>query len=193
MVSWFYVTLCTEKSEITMNSNHHIIITGFMGSGKTTVARALAHIMGRDLLDLDQAIAQQEGRSAKEIIEQDGEPSFREIETRTLGELLANGLPSVIALGGGAWTLEQNRQLIDESDGTTVWLDAPFDLCWERILSSGGERPLARDERQARMLYAERRPLYALAQVRVLIEDKATDNIAAEIAHALGLAKPRQR
>jgi shikimate kinase len=159
-----------------------------MGSGKTTVARALADILRRELLDLDQVIAKQEGRTAGEIIEQDGEPSFRETETRSLREVLKNSLPGVVALGGGAWTLERNRKLIDESGGITVWLDAPFDLCWQRILNSGAERPLARDEDQARMLYAERRPVYALAQLRVLIEDKATDNIAAEIAQSLGLA-----
>lgn len=176
-----------------MNSSHHIIITGFMGSGKTTVARALADILGRELLDLDQVIAEQEGRSAKEIIEQDGEPSFREIETRTLGEVLKNSLPGVVALGGGAWTLERNRQLIDEGDGITVWLDAPFDLCWERILASGGERPLARDEGQTRMLYAERRPLYALAQLCVLIDDKASGDIATEIAQALKTQSPRRQ
>ena len=170
-----------------MNSRRHIIITGFMGSGKTTVARALADILGRELLDLDQVIAEQEGRTATEIIEQDGEHSFREIETRTLREILENSLPGVVALGGGAWTIERNRQLIDESEAITVWLDAPFHLCWERIVGSGGDRPLARDEGQARKLYAERRPLYALAQLSVLIENKNTDNIAAEIAQALGL------
>jgi shikimate kinase len=176
-----------------MNSKHHIIITGFMGSGKTTVARALAEILGRELLDLDQVIAEQEGRTARGIIEQDGESSFREIETRSLREVLKKNLPGVVALGGGAWTLERNRQLIDESDGITVWLDAPFDLCWERILTSRGERPLARDEDQTRMLYAERRPVYALAQFRVLIEGKATDNIAAEIAQTLKTESPRRQ
>lgn len=183
----------TEQTKITMNSKHHIIITGFMGSGKTTVARALAEILGRELLDLDQVIAEQEGRTARGIIEQDGESSFREIETRSLREVLKKNLPGVVALGGGAWTLERNRQLIDESDGITVWLDAPFDLCWERILTSRGERPLARDEDQTRMLYAERRPVYALAQFRVLIEGKATDNIAAEIAQTLKTESPRRQ
>jgi shikimate kinase len=169
-----------------MKSAGHIIITGFMGSGKSTIARRLAFILGREMLDLDHMIAGQVGRTAQEIIEQDGEDSFREIETQTLRDVLANSFPGVIALGGGAWTIERNRKLVQQHGGTTVWLDAPFDLCWERILRSGGGRPLARDQAQARMLYARRRPLYALAQLRLEVaSNKSTDNIAAEIAQAL--------
>jgi shikimate kinase len=169
-----------------MNNDRHIIITGFMGSGKTTIARRLAVILDREMLDLDHVVAEQLGRTAQEIIEQDGEDSFREIETQTLRDVLAKSFPAVIALGGGAWTIETNRKLIQQHGGTTVWLDASFDLCWERILRSGGGRPLARDEERARMLYAERRPLYALAQLRVDVgSHKSTDNISAEIAQGL--------
>lgn len=169
-----------------MNNSRHIIITGFMGSGKTTVARGLAHILGCGMLDLDQVIAEQEGRTAKEIIEQDGEDSFREIETRNLRDVLESSLPGVIALGGGAWTLERNRNLIDQHNCLTVWLDAPFELCWDRIISSGSGRPLARDEAQAQMLYAERRQQYALAKLHIrVVANKSTDNISAEIAQAL--------
>lgn len=169
-----------------MNSSRHIIITGFMGSGKTTVARALARILSRELMDVDHVIAEQEGRTAKEIIEQDGEESFREVETRILRAVLENGPTGVIALGGGAWTLERNRNLINQHGCVTVWLDASFELCWERILLSGGSRPLARDEGQARMLYAERRRQYALAKLHVrAAADKSTDEISAEIAQRL--------
>ena len=127
-----------------MKSTTHIIITGFMGSGKTTIARELALLMGREMLDLDHVIAEAEGRTAKEIIEQDGEDSFREIETRSLGEVLENSVPGVIALGGGAWTFERNRNLVIQHGGVTVWLDATFELCWKRIIGSGGGRPASR-------------------------------------------------
>ena len=157
-----------------------------MGSGKTTIARRLALILGRQMLDLDHVIAEQQGRTAQQIIEEDGEEWFREIETGRLLEVLENSLPRVIALGGGAWTIERNRKLINQHDCVTVWLDVPFELCWDRILRSGGGRPLARDEAQARTLYDERRPLYALAQLRVEVAaNKSTDNISAEIARAL--------
>jgi shikimate kinase len=173
-----------------MNTDRHIIITGFMGSGKSTIARQLALILDRELVDLDHTIAAQVGRTAQEIIEQDDEDSFREIETRTLCGVLEKSFPAVIALGGGAWTIGRNRNLIQQHGGITIWLDAPFELCWERILISGGGRPLARDEAQARMLYAERRPVYALARVHVeVVATKSSDNISAEIAVALGLDK----
>ena len=169
-----------------MKSSSHIIITGFMGSGKTTIARRLALILGHQMLDLDHVIAEQQGRTAQQIIEEDGEEWFREIETGRLLEVLENSLPRVIALGGGAWTIERNRKLINQHDCVTVWLDVPFELCWDRILRSGGGRPLARDEAQARTLYDERRPLYALAQLRVEVAvNKSTDNISAEIAQAI--------
>jgi shikimate kinase len=169
-----------------MNSSRHIVITGFMGSGKTTIARGLARILGCEMLDLDHVIAEREGRTAREIIEQDGEESFREVETRILREVLENSSMVVIALGGGAWTLERNRNLINKLGCVTVWLDAPFELCWERILLSGSSRPLAREEGQARMLYAERRPKYALAKLPVrLVANRSTDEISAEVAERL--------
>jgi shikimate kinase len=169
-----------------MDNSRHIIITGFMGSGKTTVARALARILGCELLDLDQRIAEEEGRTAKEIIERDGEDSFRNVETERMRDALASGCACVIALGGGAWTLERNRDLINHHGAVTVWLDAPFKVCWDRILRSGGDRPLARDEEQASALFAERKPLYALANLRIPVAaGDSTDNISAKIARAL--------
>lgn len=169
-----------------MNSSRHIIITGFMGSGKTTIARGLARILGCEMLDLDHVMAEREGRTAREIIEQDGEESFREVETRIMCEVLENSPMGVIALGGGAWTLERNRNLINKHGCVTVWLDAPFELCWERILLSGSSRPLARDEGQARLLYAERKPQYALAKLRIrLVGHRSSDEISAEIAERL--------
>src|SRR5688572_45892 len=123
-----------------------IVIAGFMGSGKTTVARALANLLGCEALDLDESIAEDQQRSPKEIIEQAGEDRFREIETRALAELLSRAAGVVVALGGGTWTLPANRKLLTEHRAITIWLDAPFELCWNRIEASGQKRPLAPSE-----------------------------------------------
>ena len=145
-----------------------IIITGFMGAGKTTIANALARELGCDALDLDDVIVEVEGRNARTIIDEDGELPFREVETRALRELLEHRTARVIALGGGAWTIERNRALIDEHACLTVWLDAPFDLCWQRIIRDRDtDRPFARDEQAAQTLFTTRQKIYGLAYLRV--------------------------
>src|SRR5712664_1130732 len=102
-------------------SSKPVLIKGFMGSGKTTVANALAGLLNCPAIDLDQLITAREKRSPREIIEQDGEPAFRQVETRWLSKALQLDSAQVIALGGGAWTLPRNRELIAEHKGFTVW------------------------------------------------------------------------
>ena len=171
--------------------NRQIIITGFMGSGKSVLAHELAQILGCQALDLDYEITQRQQRLPKEIIETDGELAFREIETRTLSEVLEEFLKReatrVIALGGGTWTLARNRDVIHKHNCLTVWLDAPFDLCWKRILASGDERPLARNESEARNLFKDRRTSYKRADLHVeASENKSAGDLAREIAQAYG-------
>ena len=92
----------------------------------------------------------------------------------------------VVATGGGAWALARNRALADARGCLTVWLDAPFELCWRRILNDATARPLARDEQQARRLYDERRASYALARLHVEVRDDTTpETLSAAIADAL--------
>jgi shikimate kinase len=117
-----------------MRIREPVVITGFMGAGKTTAAAALAERLHCRALDLDEFIAGRHGRTAQMIIDEEGEPRFRELETEALREALRTDA-CVIALGGGAWTIERNRALVAEHGGLTVWLDAPFELCWERIES----------------------------------------------------------
>src|ERR1041385_5950236 len=124
--------------------NRRIVILGFMACGKTTAAKELARQLECDFTDLDSFITHSHGRSAAEIIEQDGEDRFREIETLALRDVLQNQDSRVIALGGGTWTISANRTLAGLHNCATVWLDAPFDLCWQRIAENKEPaRPLA--------------------------------------------------
>ncbi len=149
-------------------NDRRIVIVGFMGSGKTTVAAALAARLGCAMIDLDSLITERERRSAAEIIEQDGEPTFREIETRALRNALENDDARVLALGGGAWTIEENRRLVAQYGCLSVWLDAPFELCWQRISASRkAVRPLAPNRESAKALYATRQGSYRLADSRI--------------------------
>ena len=144
-----------------------IVITGFMGSGKTSVARELARRLNLTVVDLDERITEREGRSSAQLIIDEGEKAFRAIESEILRELLEKDTGSVIALGGGAWIEDVNRNLINQHSCLSVWLDVPFEVCWSRIEASGDDRPLGRTREQAQALYTQRTPIYELASVRI--------------------------
>ncbi|HEV2836266.1 MAG TPA: shikimate kinase [Pyrinomonadaceae bacterium] len=154
-----------------------------MGCGKTEVARALARRLGVGMMDLDEIIARQQGRTAAQLIREDGEPAFRAIETKALHDLLESETSGVIALGGGAWITELNRKLIDQYHCISVWLDVPFEVCWRRIEASHEDRPLGRTREQAEERYRVREPIYKLATIRVpALAHEDVESVAARIA-----------
>ncbi len=167
-----------------------IAITGFMCSGKTTVARALGQLLGCDVIDLDEAIEVSEGRKVADMIALDGVDAFRETETRVLATLLSNALDSAISLGGGTWTVEGNRRLLAEHGYRTVWLDAPFELCWRRIAGDAETRPLAGSYADAKQLYQERLDVYAMSDFRCAITEEDT---SAQIAKRIAALVSRDR
>lgn len=163
-----------------------IVLTGFMGAGKSTVAASLARQLNCPVIDLDELIEQREKRSVASILREDGEAQFRQTETAVLRQVLAEKTAGVIALGGGTWAIERNRALIREHGGLSVWLDASFTLCWQRITRVKHDRPLARTRAQTRQLYDERRPLYELAALRIDVSvERSAAKVAAEIIRAL--------
>lgn len=160
--------------------NRRIVIVGFMGCGKTTVAKALAERLECEMIDLDSFITEREGRSPAEIIRADGEPFFREIESLALSEVLQRRDIRVAALGGGTWTIPANRTLIALHNCLSVWLDAPFELCWKRIAtSSNAVRPLAPDHESAQRLYESRRGNYLLAAARIPVDESDPPEVLA--------------
>ena len=163
-----------------------IVIIGFMGCGKTELARALAARLGLPRVDLDDKIATLHGRTAAELIVEEGEPAFRAIETQTLYDALKAHPQSVIALGGGAWITNENRKLIAAHDGVAVWLDTPFEVCWQRIESAAEDRPLGRTRREAEERFHARRPIYDLADIHVtVLAHEAVNDTVAHVAAAL--------
>lgn len=165
-----------------------VVITGFMGAGKTTVGRALARLLGAPFVDLDDAVRELEGRGPRELIDGEGEEYFREAETRALRGVLEAGAARVVATGGGAWALGRNRALVAAHGCLSVWLDAPFDLCLRRIEGEGDRdsRPFARDAERARRLYEERLAASRRADLRVRVTpQRGVEEVAAEIAASL--------
>jgi len=155
--------------------NQTIVITGFMGCGKSRVARELARRLNVAMIDLDERIAASEGRTPAQLITESGEHAFRTVETNTLRELLQTSAAGVIALGGGAWIESANRDLIDQYGCLSVWLDAPFAVCWERISASTDERPLGKTIDEAEARYNTRKPIYALAKIQIPVT--GTENV----------------
>jgi len=162
--------------------SRRIVFTGFMGAGKTTIARALAARLGCAMLDMDDQIVERAGQSIEAIIDAEGEARFRQIETETLHDILEHSHTRIIALGGGTWTIDGNRALIAAHDCLTVWLDAPFALCWQRIAHAPHARPLARDRNHAHALYDARRAAYELAAWHVCAsEERNAEDTVVEI------------
>lgn len=158
-------------------------MTGFMGVGKSTVARCLSYILRTERLDLDRFIEENESRTIPEIIETEGEAGFREIETKYLKKILTETDAQIIALGGGAWITTPNRQLIKSHNCVTVWLESTFEHCWRNISISKQKRPLVNNKNVAENLFRERQKFYCLADWHFIVEPQLTSfEIAKKIA-----------
>lgn len=160
-----------------------------MGCGKTAVARIVAHDLQRPMVDLDDLITQRHGRTPAEIISADSESTFRSVETGTLSELLNGGFAGVVSLGGGAWIESANRKLLAEKESLTIWLDTPFDICWQRIESAEKIRPLAPTRDQAKSLFDARREIYALAKIHLNSStNERVESIALRVKDAIQMS-----
>ncbi len=168
------------------NSYKRVVLTGFMGVGKSTVARHLAQIMNCERLDLDFFIEENQGKKIAEIFECIGESEFRKLETGCLKTILDNSAIKIISLGGGAWMSRENREIIKNQNCICVWLASTFEHCWRNIKLSNRKRPLANNKRQARQLFEEREKIYCLADWHFVIKPDFTSyDVAKNIAEQI--------
>ena len=141
-----------------------IYLVGFMGAGKSSVARALGRRLDWRAEDIDARIEQAERRDIPTIFRDSGEPYFRAREREALIDLLPER-GAVIASGGGTFADASNRELMLR-DGGVVWLDAPFEIILTRV-PRDGRRPLAADRLGMEQLYNQRLAAYRQAHLRV--------------------------
>lgn len=158
-----------------------------MGSGKSSVGRQLAALMGVSFKDLDRHIAWRERRSIPEIFSTDGEEGFRRIETEALRELLAGDpAPGVLSLGGGTPTRTQSAQLLRDSGALCVYLRGSARTLRSHLTGRGiKSRPMLRRGDMDALL-AERSPVYeSLADITVDIDGLSVPEVAQLIAAEL--------
>jgi len=163
-----------------------IFLYGPSGSGKSATGRILARNLELPFVDLDLEIETQSGIPIPEIFSQLGEPEFRLIETRVLKKILAER-NIVVALGGGALTIQENRKLV-ESGGRVILLGAPFETLLSRLENDSTPRPLLAGDSALRLqeLLNNRADHYGSFPCHVDTQQKSPDEVAWEIQVKLG-------
>ncbi|MCX7840401.1 MAG: hypothetical protein N2559_13260, partial [Anaerolineae bacterium] len=160
-----------------------LVLTGFMGTGKTSVGRVVARKLGREFIDLDALIETRAGKSISEIFATHGEAYFRSLETQLCAEL-GTRENVVIATGGGALVNPQNRAAF--ANAFVVCLDASLDEIIARVGNATNRPMLAGDARQRiETLMRERAPAYAQIQTHVDTTRKSVEQVADEIVAML--------
>ena len=155
-----------------------VLLTGFMGTGKTAVGKRLAERLGLPFIDLDEIIEEASGASIREIFERQGEDEFRRRERAALKKAL--DMPEgIVATGGGTLVDASNRQLV-RGHALTVWLNTPLQVIESRLHRGDRDsRPLFGDLSRVRELFRRRLPAYRQADLTIDIGvEDSVDQIA---------------
>jgi shikimate kinase len=156
-----------------------VYLGGFLGAGKTTVARELARRLDWRAVDIDTLIEQRELQTVADLFAKRGEAYFRSVERTVLLDVVALR-HAVVATGGGTFMDPQNRAVIAR-DGLSVWLDVPLNRLIERV-PIDGRRPLAADREEFERLYTLRCSAYELADLRI---DASRDTVNAVVERVM--------
>jgi len=163
----------------------NIVLTGFMGTGKTAVGMELERILDMKLIDVDTEIEKSENVTINEIFKQFGEPRFREIETEVIRRLSSHK-NAIISTGGGAVLKQENMDILRQN-GVIVCLTATPETILNRT-SKSNDRPLLKVENpfaKINELLNFRRPFYEKADIMIDTENKTPLQIAGEIIETI--------
>jgi shikimate kinase len=137
-----------------------LVLTGFMGAGKSTIGRLLASRLNWNFLDLDAHLEARTGATIPQLFERHGEAHFRRLESSALASALGQN-NTVLALGGGTPEELTNRLLLEQTPATfTIFLDAPFPTLFDRCMLQDIARPVLADPTAAQLRFQKRHPLY---------------------------------
>lgn len=168
----------------------HIFLYGPPGTGKSTIGRKLARSLRLPFVDLDRVIEKNAGMSIPQIMEQEGESAFRDIETAALRETVGHAssvAAQVIALGGGALLREENRRLV-EAKGSVILLMAKLPTLLERMQHDSGKRPLLAGNLPAKLttLLEKRKEHYNSFPLKIHVDNKTAEQNTHRAQVALG-------
>ncbi|WP_411337553.1 shikimate kinase [Ruminococcus gauvreauii] len=162
---------------------NHIILIGFMGSGKTSVGKQLAKVMQLPFVDMDELIVQKSGMEITEIFERYGEAHFRELETECLKELSEDRERKVLSVGGGLPVQSRNQPYL-KNMGTVILLEASVQTLLRR-LKHDSSRPMLKGgdlQQKIETLQEQRKAEYEkVSDVRVVTDNKGFSQIVDEI------------
>ena len=146
-----------------------IVLTGFMGSGKTTCGKILAQRIGWCFIDVDVVIEAETGMKIAEIFQRFGEAKFREMEAATIARLLSEEA-IVLALGGGAIENESVRAKLMEEGSLLIHLEVSLETAQRRCQGSETVRPVLADQQNLVARYERRMPLYRSARMNLKVD-----------------------
>lgn len=156
----------------------HIFFVGFLGAGKSTLARNLGELFHRSFVDTDRMVERALGKSVAEVFSSEGERAFRDAETAQL-RTLAERKSLLVSCGGGIVERPENLRLMHEM-GVVVYLDGDLSDSLRQIRCPEKRPDLGSNEHAARV-YRRRRPLYqSVADITIDIRDKSFDQVAQE-------------
>ena len=165
-----------------------IVLTGFMGSGKTTVGPLVAARLGWRFVDVDDVIETEAAATIAELFARDGEASFREREHMTIVQLITEDT-LVIALGGGAIERAETRTLLLTAPGTIlVHLEVQLATTLARCQGTEHTRPVLADQTNLAIRYQRRLPLYRTAHMSIQVDKLTPEQVAVAILAKAGLA-----
>lgn len=163
----------------------NIYLIGMMGSGKTTTGRALAQMLQMPFIDLDDLIVEKSGKTINELFASEGEPYFRDLESKLLAEVVKKE-NQIIATGGGAVINAKNAELLKQT-GLIIYLKTGFPVLWERVKTKK-DRPLLKNQDPQKTLaelLEKRAPIYeSLTKMTFQTDGKTPEAVAQDIFNA---------
>lgn len=166
---------------------NHIVIIGFMGSGKTRVGKRLASDLNIPFVDVDKAIVKKMGLTIKEIYQRFGEPFYRALETVIVKGLIEDKERKVVSLSSGLPMQEQNQKYLKEL-GTVVYLKGSYQTLKKRLESSSSDPLIEGDDREEKIkkLLKQRAPVYEkFCDIEVVTGVKPFEALIAELEEKL--------